>query len=81
MPPYRYRCAQCRTTSPELLSRRALHEERDAHRRRFHGGHIPDGEQVLAEPRMRLADLPMEQRVGLVILLLVVLVVGAAKLA
>lgn len=44
--PYRYRCAQCRTTSHPVATRRAAKGERDWHRARVHAGHIPDGESI-----------------------------------
>jgi hypothetical protein len=69
----RYRCAMCRTSSPEL-SRWELEAARDAHRRDFHGGLIPDGEEITEEPRARLVDLPKEQRVAAVIIALVLVV-------
>jgi len=42
---YRYRCGQCATTSPVVRTRVEMTRERDTHRRRIHGGHIPDGER------------------------------------
>jgi len=48
---YRYRCQQCRTTSPPVPSRRAVETERDRHRDLAHAGHIPDGEQILRPPQ------------------------------
>ncbi len=47
---YRYRCEQCRTTSPTVTSRRAVETERDRHRALAHAGHIPDGEQIQGPP-------------------------------
>jgi hypothetical protein len=44
---YRYRCQQCRTTSPLAGSRAEAEDERQRHRDRFHGGHVPDGERLL----------------------------------
>ncbi|MFI5672956.1 hypothetical protein [Streptomyces avidinii] len=43
---YRYRCNQCRTTSPAVHTRPEVEAERDRHRRRAHAGHIPDGEEI-----------------------------------
>jgi hypothetical protein len=43
---YRYRCEQCRTTSPPTPTRAAAEAEQDRHRRRAHGGHIPDGDRI-----------------------------------
>ncbi|MGW2866429.1 hypothetical protein [Streptomyces sp. NPDC001205] len=49
---YRYRCEQCRTTSPPVDTRRDVEAERDRHRRRAHAGHIPDGERIMRpQPR------------------------------
>lgn len=60
---YRYRCAQCRTTSPPVLTRHELARERNSHRVLAHGGHIPDGEQIVKPPRFSFGALPLEQRV------------------
>ncbi|KAF0649192.1 MULTISPECIES: hypothetical protein [Streptomyces] len=43
---YRYRCTQCRTTSPTAHTRHEVEAERDRHRDRAHAGHIPDGEEI-----------------------------------
>lgn len=43
---YRYRCGTCATTSPVVRTRVEMYAERDRHRRRFHGGHRPDGERL-----------------------------------
>ncbi|MFI9026349.1 hypothetical protein [Streptomyces sp. NPDC053560] len=74
----RYRCEQCRTTSPPVLTRSALAIERHEHRRQFHGGHVPDGERVVEPGRSSFFALPREQQivgtvmiVGLVVALLV----------
>lgn len=53
---YRYRCEQCATTSPAVRSRLAVEYERDRHRQRFHGGHIPDGERLQRAVRSRASD-------------------------
>jgi hypothetical protein len=47
---YRYRCEQCRTTSPSVRTRREAETERDRHRTLAHAGHIPDGEQIKGPP-------------------------------
>ncbi|MFF5655242.1 hypothetical protein [[Kitasatospora] papulosa] len=70
---YAYRCNQCRTTSPDVPTRANLRGERDDHRRRFHGGHIPDGEEILEEERVRFFDLPREQKIAAVVVALVLL--------
>ena len=67
---YRYRCEQCRTTSPRVHGRDAFLYEQHEHRRLFHGGHAPDGEQMI-EVRTRLVDLPMQYYVITVIVLAV----------
>jgi hypothetical protein len=72
--PYRYRCAQCRTTSPPAYTRRRLAAEQEQHRLLVHGGHIPDGEQIITAPRTRLRGLPREQRATAVFIVLGVLV-------
>ncbi|MFJ4846297.1 hypothetical protein [Streptomyces sp. NPDC088733] len=71
---FQYRCAQCRTTSPAAHSRHELNAERNRHRDLFHGGHIPDGEQIIAPRRMSLLDLPGEQRIAAVVLTVVLVV-------
>ncbi|MFI5808998.1 hypothetical protein [Streptomyces sp. NPDC051561] len=43
---YRYRCGQCRTTSPPVATRRAAEAEGAWHRAREHSGHHPDDESV-----------------------------------
>lgn len=53
---YRYRCGQCATTSPVVRTRVELDHERDQHRRRVHGGHIPDGERMQRAVRDRAGD-------------------------
>lgn len=64
---YRYRCQQCRTTSPPVATRDELTEEAQSHRDEFHGGHEPDDEQFLTD-RPAILDLPREQKIaGLVI--------------
>ncbi|MEE4541007.1 hypothetical protein V2S66_03365 [Streptomyces sp. V4-01] len=53
---YRYRCGQCATTSPIVRTRVEMRHERDVHRRRVHGGHIPDGERLQRTVRHPAAD-------------------------
>ncbi|MEV6565904.1 hypothetical protein [Streptomyces kronopolitis] len=72
---YRYRCVQCRTTSPPVLTRSALAQERQSHRVLAHGGHVPDGEQIVKPPRFSFFDLPREQQV-FGTLLLATIVIG-----
>ncbi|MDN3056884.1 hypothetical protein PH213_20480 [Streptomyces sp. SRF1] len=71
---YRYRCVQCRTTSPPVLTQAALAQERQSHRALAHGGHVPDGEQIVTPPRFSFFDLPREQQVfGTLIVLVIVI--------
>jgi hypothetical protein len=53
---YRYRCGQCATTSPTVRTRVEMRRERDVHRRRVHGGHIPDGERMQRSVRHPAGD-------------------------
>lgn len=61
---YQYRCGKCRTTSPPVLTRAGLDEERREHRRQFHGGHVPDGERVIEPEPFRFSDVPLGQWLG-----------------
>jgi hypothetical protein len=58
---YQYRCGQCRTTSPPVLTRAALAQERTRHRLDFHGGFVPDGESVIEPPPFHFSDIPPGQ--------------------
>ncbi|MCX4550558.1 MULTISPECIES: hypothetical protein [unclassified Streptomyces] len=58
---FQYRCEQCRTTSPSVLTRSSLDEQRQKHRHLAHGGHIPDGERVLAPEKFNAFDVPLQQ--------------------
>lgn len=57
---YAYRCTQCRTTSSAVVTRHGLNEERTKHRHLFHGGHVPDGEQVMEPDKFN--PLPVDGR-------------------
>lgn len=70
--PYVYRCDRCGDES-DPLSRSQLETVRSEHRRRFHGGLRPDGERVITPERMRLTELPTEQRVAALVLALIIL--------
>ncbi|MFD9903893.1 hypothetical protein [Streptomyces sp. NPDC059063] len=70
---YRYRCDQCRTTSPPVLTRAGLADERRQHRRDFHGGHIPDGEHVIEPEPFRFTDVPLGQWIVGTLMILIVL--------
>lgn len=48
---YCYRCGTCRTTSVPVATKVEQLAERDQHRRRVHGGHVPDEEQLLRRRR------------------------------
>ncbi len=50
---YRYRCSACRLTSPRL-DRHGAHQMRAAHRAQFHGGMVPDGEQLVTDTGLSL---------------------------
>lgn len=79
--PRSYRCEQCGVTSPEVYTRRELDDLRHGHRMEAHGGFIPDGEAVLQPERMRLADLPREQRImaGVLLALIVLSLIVKAS--
>ncbi|MET7550263.1 hypothetical protein [Streptomyces sp. NPDC005078] len=69
---YAYRCEQCRTTSPAVVTRHGLDEERSKHRNLFHGGHVPDGEQVMEPDKFSVFDVPREQWIVGGIMMLVI---------
>lgn len=46
MSPYRYRCEQCRSSSPPTATRAESEAFREAHRTTVHGGLVPDGEDI-----------------------------------
>ncbi|MEW1719794.1 hypothetical protein [Streptomyces sp. NPDC093109] len=46
MSPYRYRCGQCRASSPPTPTRADSEAHRDYHRATVHGGLVPDGEHI-----------------------------------
>lgn len=68
---YAYRCDTCATTSPPARTRWDAQRHRDDHRRRVHGGHIPDGERLLRESYGR----PGDDKIALVSLAVVALIV------
>lgn len=74
---YVYRCGNCEEES-DPLTRSELEQVRRTHRHKFHGGLRPDRERVITPERMRLVDLPMEQRVAAAVLVLLVLVIWLA---
>ncbi len=70
---YRYRCGQCRSTSPSVSSRAALAQEQRSHRFLFHGGHIPDGERIIEPAPFAVSDIPLGQwAAGAVMTLIIV---------
>lgn len=71
---FRYRCDQCGTTSPPVGTWAELLAERDTHRRRKHGGHIPDGERLLR--RRRHAQVGAVRPVVVLVLIIAVLLLG-----
>ena len=64
---FRYRCDSCRTTSLPVRTRAEVLDVRDAHRRRKHGGHVPDGEHLQRARRQPTGSL--RPLVALVLLL------------
>ncbi|WP_406502581.1 hypothetical protein [Streptomyces sp. NBC_01602] len=58
---YASRCEQCGKTSPAVVTRHGLDEERSKHRNLFHGGHVPDGDQVTEPDKFNVFDVPREQ--------------------
>ncbi|MET8536742.1 hypothetical protein ABZV67_34065 [Streptomyces sp. NPDC005065] len=43
---------------PAVVTRHGLDEERSKHRNLFHGGHVPDGEQVMEPDKFSVFDVP-----------------------
>lgn len=70
---YCYRCGTCRTTSVPVATKVEQLAERDQHRRRVHGGHVPDEEQLLRRRRPGPADF---RPIALVLVVLVVLLLS-----
>lgn len=70
---YAYRCPLCRTTSTPARTESEAKAARAVHRRDFHGGHIPDGEQIIAPDRMRWADVPSHQKIATLVVALVLI--------
>ncbi|MGC4947753.1 hypothetical protein ACLQ2N_16350 [Streptomyces sp. DT224] len=76
VPSYTYRCPQCRTTSPRVLTYGLAVEQRDVHRDQAHGGHIPDGERIDVRQTQSWAEAGSLERgisVALVVVILLVL--------
>ena len=68
---YRYRCEQCRTTSPPHPTRAAAEAERHRHRARVHDGLIPDDDSI---DETAAEDVGTD---GLVLVLLAALLIAA----
>lgn len=69
---WRYRCDSCRTTSLPVRTRAEALSERDTHRRRRHGGHIPDGEHLQRTVRPSIGDRTALISLAVLALLLIV---------
>ncbi|MFF3357802.1 hypothetical protein ACFYWN_35425 [Streptomyces sp. NPDC002917] len=67
---YACRCTQCRTTSPTVVTRRGLNEERTKF---FHSGHVADGEQVMEPDKFNVFDVPRERWVVGTLMIVVIL--------
>lgn len=73
---YQYRCGQCRTTSLPVYTHSAVAHERRRHRDEFHGGHVPDGEAILEPEPFRLSELPRNQLMfGVIVLVALVIAI------
>ncbi|MET7809802.1 hypothetical protein ABZT26_02945 [Streptomyces sp. NPDC005395] len=70
---YEYRCKLCGTVEPAATQGEAR-VLRDRHRDDFHG---PD--EIVEVPRMRFVDLPREQKIASVVVVLVLLVAGLLR--
>jgi hypothetical protein len=73
--PYAYRCPLCRTTSEPVETKAEARAEGQDHRDEFHGGHHPDGEEIIrvAPEPMQWADVPRGQKIATVVLALALL--------
>ncbi|MFD5552043.1 hypothetical protein ACFWJQ_35580 [Streptomyces goshikiensis] len=81
---YRYRCEQCRTTSPPVRTMREVETERTRHRRRVHAGHIPDGEEIQTHtppPRPGQPTRPIHYVAYAALVVALALIIGARFLA
>lgn len=74
--PYAYRCPQCRTTSDPVETRAKAQAEGHEHRHEFHGGHHPDGEEIIRAEygQPRWSDMQPWERVASVAIVLALLV-------
>ncbi|MFE4329665.1 hypothetical protein ACFRQM_09435 [Streptomyces sp. NPDC056831] len=77
MPSFSYRCPQCCTTSPRVLTHDAALAEQAIHRDQFHGGHRPDGDAVTCYRTERWSEADHLERWITVVLVAVILLVLA----
>ncbi|MGC5005357.1 hypothetical protein [Streptomyces sp. DT203] len=70
---YACRCTQCGTTSPMVVTRHGLNEERTKRRHFFRGGHVADGEQVMEPDEFNVFDVPRERWVVGTLMIVVIL--------
>ena len=77
MPSYTYRCPQCRTTSPRVLTHAEALDEQTYHRDQAHAGHRPDGDSITVRQTQTWAEAePLERWIGLTIVAVVLLVLA-----
>ncbi|MFG2404230.1 hypothetical protein ACGFR8_07800 [Streptomyces brevispora] len=79
MPSFAYRCQQCRTTWPRVLTHEEAVGARDSHRDHVHGGGVPDGDGITVHRTERWAEADDLERWITVVLVAVVLLVLAYK--
>ncbi|MER6632245.1 hypothetical protein ABT301_29195 [Streptomyces sp. NPDC000987] len=74
--PYAYRCPQCRTTSEPVETKAAANAEGQGHRDEFHGGHHPDGEEIIRAEYgpTRWSDMQPWERAASVAIVLALLI-------
>lgn len=65
-----YQCPRCGTESRPYALRGMVDAHADDHRRQFHGGDRPIGEKFLTVPGPGWRDVPREQRIATVLLVL-----------
>ncbi|MFB7747666.1 hypothetical protein [Streptomyces sp. NPDC056132] len=81
MSSYRYRCEQCRTTSPPMPTRREVEVERDRHRALAHAGHIPDGEEIKGPPANEPPGTPLQRAIVTAIVITIFVIATWVRLA
>ncbi|MFE2424984.1 hypothetical protein [Streptomyces hokutonensis] len=74
--PYAYRCPQCRTTSEPVETKTEARAEGRDHRNDFHGGHHPDGEEIIPVQYAptRWSDLETWEKVASVCIVVALLI-------